>query len=642
MTTADRGLQIGGGRRSRGAVPLACCCLLAVANAADIRAVGVLGNSGEAGPGLLQAGIFPIDRCASGAAIDRDLTLWLSGGDCINRVGLNGRLIERFPIEPAGSVVDSRTFAVLNDTLCFLGRLPGEQVALFALPMRSGSKAAAAAAKLPERKRNDMTYCLAPQPLNGQLVIALEPKDAPGERIGVCLLDPASGSVRQAFTLNASYPSGIAVDARRDIIYIGANFGLFVGGETHGSVSAITALRPDGTVVSNAFPAACTKTPAIPTQFRGVISLAGGALWESAWYGFLARLDLEARGAPGRIIEWHHELNYPTQVLGLLDADVAAQRPVDPVLITTPMPDAFYFAEWDRSERQLRLTRRIGCLPILSSLGLSDDGWGTASTARTQLWWRWEDAPDAPPRKAELHVAVTPLFFNEQRAFALGAQYHLTDLRNNSPVPIVFNPRLGDRNEAQRVGERVPMKQPVGLSLQVTPGKPNATVFVTDAVTKQIWRTDFSLPELKPNGDKWQPVRIDGDELRDPTDIVALTDGRLLVADAGRVLLLEPQGEGYRVAWWFERWGDAADQHFGKRLRLAADGAWMLVSDTSRHRAIWLDWAERRVIGQFGQTDKPGDDAQHLDSPSQVALRGARAVVADAHNQRILKLVLTP
>lgn len=642
MRNAECATPNAGGQGSCRAVLLVWSLAVACTNAAEIHAIGVLGNSGEAGPGLLRAGIFPIDRCASGAAIDRDLTLWLSGGDCINRVGLNGRLIERFPIEPAGSVVDSRTFAVLNDTLYFLGRLPGEQVALFALPMQSGSKAVAAVVKLPERKRNDVAYCLAPQSLNGRLVIALEPKDAPGERIGVYFLDATSGSVRQAFTLNGSYLSGIAVDAGRNIIYIGASFGLFVGGETHGAVSAITALRPDGTVVSNAFPAACTKTPAIPTQFRGVISLAGGALWESAWYGFLARLDLEARGAPGRIIEWHHELNYPTQVLGLLDADVAAQRPVDPVLITTPMPDAFYFAEWDRSERQLRLTRRIGCLPVISSVGLSSDGWVTASTARTQLWWRWDDGPDAPPRKAELHVAVTPLFFNEQRAFALGAQYHLTDLRNNSPVPIVFNPRLGDRNEAQRVGERVPMKQPVGLSVQVTPGKPNAMVFVTDVGTKQIWRTDFWLPELKPNGDKWQPVKIDGEQLLDPTDVVALTDGRLLVADAGRVLLLEPQGEGYRAAWRFERWGGAPDQHFGKRLRLAVDGAWMLVSDTSRHRAIWLDWAERRVIGQSGETDTPGDDAQHLNLPSQVALRGARAVVADAENQRILKLVLRP
>jgi hypothetical protein len=48
------------------------------------------------------------------------------------------------------------------------------------------------------------------------------------------------------------------------------------------------------------------------------------------------------------------------------------------------------------------------------------------------------------------------------------------------------------------------------------------------------------------------------------------------------------------------------------------------------------------VIGQSGETDTPGDDAQHLNLPSQVALRGARAVVADAENQRILKLVLRP
>jgi hypothetical protein len=127
-----------------------------------------------------------------------------------------------------------------------------------------------------------------------------------------------------------------------------------------------------------------------------------------------------------------------------------------------------------------------------------------------------------------------------------------------------------------------------------------------------------------------------------PTDIVALTDGRLLLADGGKVTLLDPQGDGYRASWTLEAWGTGPKERFGKRLRLAADGPWLLVSDTDRHRLVWFDWTQRKALGEFGQTDAAGDDLQHLASPAQAALQGDRAVVADAGNQRVLQLRLRP
>jgi len=617
--------------------------LSAPAHSAAIRAVGVLGNSGVGGQRLLRVGTMPLDNCSSGAAIDPGGALWLSGGDAINRVGLDGHLIERFPLEPAGSVVDSRTFAVLGDTLYFLANTGERKAALFALPMKSGAKAAPVAAKLPERVHEHVAYCLAPQPLEGKLVLATQPKADGGDRIDVWFINPAKAETPPAFSLAGSSPHGVAVDAARRIIYVGGHFGLYVGGETHGAVSAITALHPDGRKVSDAFPAVCTKTPATPTQFRGVISLAAGALWESAWYGFLARLDLAGRGDPGRVVEWHHELHYPTQFLGIRDAwPEPNPSGSDPLLIATPMPDAFYFAVWDRAARQLRLTRRIGCLPTISSLGLSQDGWVTAGTARTQLWWRWDDEADAVPRKAELHIAVTPVTFDGDRCFGLAAPYHLSYLRNQTPIPVVFSSHVGDRNEANRVGTAVPMKKPIGASIQAAPGKQGAALFVTDAATKLLWRTDFWLPELRPTSDKWQTVTIEGEALRAPTDVAALTDGRLLLADEGRILLLEPKGAGYGVAWAWDRWGDTPDACFGKHLRFAVSGPWMLVSDSQRHRALWFSWVERRFLGQFGETDQRGNDAVHFDTPSFAALAGQRAVVADSGNQRLVKLELSP
>lgn len=614
-----------------------CLLLFSVttAKAATIEPVGYLGNSGQIGSWLIRVGEMPFDQCASGIALDKDFTLWVSGGNAINRVSLDGKLLECFPLEPKGSLVNSRTFAVLDNTLYFFGQLPGGEVKLFALPMKSGGKATPLPLTLPERKRNYVPYCLAPQTLDGQLVIVCEPKEFADDRIGVYFVTPSpSLSLKLAFTLPGAYPGGVAVDRQRRVIYIGGHFGLFVGGETHQYVYAIAAVHPDGSVLEG-FPVACVKTPAIPTQFRGVLSLTPDALWDAAWYGFLARLNLMGQGAPGRIVEWHHELGYPSQVI-----EVGRNGELQLLAITTAMPDAFYLAYWDEREQRLTFVRRIGCLPTIASLGLSEDGWVTVGTARAQLWWRWDDTGDSPPRKAELHIAVTPGFFNGERFFALAAQYRLDDLQKRSPVPTIFSRRVGDRNEAQRIGEPVSMRQPVGLSVRVVPGKQEATIFVTDAVTNQIWQTRFWLPEMRPDSN-WQPVAIKGMTLKAPTDIFALSDGRLLVADEGRILLLEPEGESYRMICEF--WGgDKPAQQLGRRLRFAVDGSWMLVSDTDRHRLLWLDWAEWKVLAVMGETDVPGDDFWHLSSPTLVALRGTKALVADTGNQRVVKLHLIP
>ena len=614
--------------------------LPAVVQAASIHAVGVIGNSGRANASLVRVGGFPLGEANSGAAIDRDHTLWLSGGDRINRVGVDGRLIESFPLGRKGATVHSRTFAVLDETLYFFVRLGPREAALFALPMQSDGAARPVDVDLPRRKRAHLPFCLSPQPLDGQLVIATEPEEAEDNRTGVYFVDPEAGTIRQAFSLKGTYPHGLATDEERRRLYIGARFGMFVGGTTHPNVYGIAAVRPDGTPVSNDFPVPCTKTPAIPSQFRGLISLAAGALWETAWYGFVARLDLHGRGAPGRIVQWHHGLGYPTQILGL--RDTRSTGPLDPVLITTPMPDAFYFAVWDRAQMQLQLTRRIGALPLMNGLGLSDDGWITVGTARTQLWWRWEDPADAAPHKAQLHVAVTPPFLQGGQCLAMAAQYGLATRRKLPRVPTVFSHRRGGRNEGQRVGSTSPVKDPVGLAVRVEPGKNRGTIFVTDAVTKQIWQTDIWLPKLQPNEKNWAPLKVQKGALTAPTDIAALTDGRLLVADHGRIAMLKPTPDGHCVDWQLDRWGTHPAQGFGQRLRFALDGAWLLVSDTDRHRVVWLDWARRAPIGQLGVTDTPGDDASHLSAPTLVALRGTRAVVADSGNQRILKVALHP
>ena len=612
------------GQAGRGA-PAFCVLLLilltpALSRGAAIEAVGVLGNSGIAGPALVRVG----GDAPTGVAVDADRTLWVGAGDGVNRLTLDGRLLERFALEPAGSRASSLTFAVLGGSLYFLGDVPGKGRALFELAMRSGATAKPLPVALPPLEASHIPHVLAAEPLGGKLVIAARVKGEKETPIVVYAVDPAQGTLEPVARLEGQSVAGVAVDAARRVIYVGTG--------------VISAFRADGRPVDG-FPVPCMKTPAIPTQFRGRLSLAGGALWDTAWYGFLSRHDLAGDGDPGRVLEWSHDLDYATQILGLRPDSAGA----DPLIITCAEPDAVYFAVWRRAERELRLLRRLGCLPMISSLGLARDGSITVGTARTQLGWHWDDPADAVPCLADIHVATTPVYFTGDAIFALGAVYHLKDGQNrDGPWPLLFHRRPGDRNEARRA-ERVPIKQPVGLSVQIKPPSRGARLFVTDAATRQVWQTAMHADHpLGLDNKNWQPLKIAGDALRAPTDVVALADGRLILADAGAVLLLEPQGDGWHAAWRMERWGEGPAQHFGGRLRLAVDGAWMVVSDTDRHRLVWIDWTERRVLAEFGRADAAGDSLARLSSPAQVAVQGERAVAADAGNQRIVKLMLRP
>jgi hypothetical protein len=609
---------------------LAAALLLGLAaglpvGAATVTAVGCLGNSGGAGPGLVRVGDV---KAETGVVVDAAGGVWVSGGDRINRLGIDGHLIESHPVQPADARVTGRTFAVQEEALFALGEASPGQPALFSLPMRPGGVAQPLTVVLPPRARTWWPHCLGAQPWHGRLLLACETCESPPE-IGLFLADSASGSITPWSTLAGQLPQGLAVDTTRGVIYLGAQVA---------DVRVILALDADGRPLPGVWPVPTTKTPAIPTAFEGRVSLAAGALWDTAHYGFLARLDLAAQGAPGRVLEWHHELDYPTQL-----ADVGpGSDGLLPLLIGTSMADAVYYATWSTAEQQLRFVRRLGCLPVISSLGLTADGWVSVGTYRAQLWWRWDDDRDTPPRKIDMHIATTPGFQRGEEMLAIGAVYRLDDGQNQHPFPMVFTRRAGDRNEARRQEPVTQVARPVGLAVQTVPGKDSAALFVTDAASKRLFRASLWLPNLQVDAGSWQPVTLEGAELRAPTDVVALPDGRLLLGDGGRVLLLEPRAEGFAVTWALDSWGPAPEARFGGAVRLAVEGPRLLVSDQERHRLLWFEWTERRLLVQFGETDRPGDDARHLGSPGQVALSGSRAVVADAGNQRVLRLVLAP
>jgi sugar lactone lactonase YvrE len=610
------------------------------ARAASIVPIGVLGNSGESGPTLLRAQGFDPARAASGVALDSSGTIWVSGGDSIVRLGLDGRLIERSPLVPRGSSVDSTAFVVLGGTLYFIGWLANKVRAVFALPMRSGATAAALPVVLPQPKSAEYPPRLGAQPFRGRLLLAADVKEAPAPTIAIYRLEPLAATLTPEFTVPGERPESLVVDSARQRIYVG---GQVVKG-ADGYRPGVVALQLAGDKVTIEFVAAGIPLPATPSWFNGRVSLAGDALWDvSGPYGFVARMNLQFQGSPGVVARWRHELDQTTQIIDVGSGASAAGGPA-PLVVATTVPDACYLAEWDARNSEFRLTRRFGSLPDVRSLGLSAEGWVTVGTAHTQLWWRWDDEAAAPPRMADLSVGATGGFFRGDRFFAFGAIKDLSELARGAALPLVFSPTRSGSNSAFRPtgGQPLgPITRPSGVGVLAPPDKSTGTLYVVDSGTKAIYRLGISLDSFRLDTDRIEALVLAGEALRAPTDVVPLTDGRLFVADEGRVLFLRPRNAGLGVEWAWDN-SDGPGGAVGQRLHLAAYGSWLLVSDTDRNRVLWLDWQQRKVLAQFGETDTAGDDPTHLKGPRLVALHTTRAVVADAGNQRVLKLDLRP
>ena len=121
--------------------------------------------------------------------------------------------------------------------------------------------------------------------------------------------------------------------------------------------------------------------------------------------------------------------------------------------------------------------------------------------------------------------------------------------------------------------------------------------------------------------------------------LAALADQYLLATTPRCVRAFRVGADGgLTPAWTLE--GD-----FGGDLYVAVSGRHLAVTDGTRHRLVLFAWAAAldvppERIAQYGETDQPGNDYAHPDSPTLVSLCGIRAVVYDSGNQRVVKLVL--
>ena len=156
---------------------------------------------------------------------------------------------------------------------------------------------------------------------------------------------------------------------------------------------------------------------------------------------------------------------------------------------------------------------------------------------------------------------------------------------------------------------------------------------------KELYRTQVSYPHVV---GKLSKVTWTGENPQNPGEIAGWSQGRAVVVDGGQLVLIEPDGEHYRMVWRIAGWGDAPKQRFGSEVHIAASGDMLLVSDTARHRVLLFHLPDRTPVGQLGTVDTPGTAAHQVNGPAHIAANGLRLAIAYRGNQRILRCDLKP
>jgi len=660
-------------------LPAFTVLLAAVAGASGLRPVGVIGNSGIEGSGLIRAGAA---ESQGGVCLDQDLTLWFSGGDRIINATFDGRLIRQVPLAPACKELWGQYFAALDGVLYFGGR--GDKLtagpipswgALFALPMKPDGVVGKVCGIDGAGGGDDMVLC--PLPIGKELLVARHVPDGANAGAGVFFLNPVTKEFRP-FKVYPGIPPqpgappttirSIAFDPARKAIYVGGYFGKTNVGRLH-SPRVYEFFQYD--VEGKELWRRDTIYLGTSVDPRGWLSFAGGAAWVTAWHGHMIRMDRSFAAAPGVVASWNFELNTPHQLIGVRDAGAPCiQAPVsgspalryDPLVIATERPFV-YFARWDRRDRQLQLARRVGSLPSVSSVNISPDGWVSVGVGPCdQSWWRWEDGPDAPPRFANLAMAASSGAFDDRGwlcclvpspyskswttgVFAPITSAHSADINPDNLVP--FEPGgFGVRQGTRLFYSGVNAREMKVATAYATSGAGILPAGGRDARPangreKGIWTCPIDTYAWKAAGrDKWKTIPVSGVALAEPGEIAMLEGSAMAVVDDGSVVFLREAGDKLEFVARLAAWGDAPDQSFGKEIHIAADGPNLLVADTRRHRVLWFNADTRRLIGQLGDTDKPGASLRAFDRPTCLGTRGNRLAVYDAGNQRIVKAEL--
>ncbi|MBI4023824.1 MAG: hypothetical protein HY360_02520 [Verrucomicrobia bacterium] len=591
-------------------------------SALELQFAGVVGNSGEQGRTLVRSSI---GRCGGGVVVDAQGRIFTGGGDRILTLNRDGKLLWQTPLPEEDWVLGGATFAIGGKHLYFVAGKPIKLEGNFHLlynpftltePNLCRVEMAPGAAAEVVAEHGEF-HCEDGWPLEIALTAT-----ADGSRVclgyttswktsaysvfEVC----ADGSLSPLFTKNVK-GGRVSVDEA-------GNF--YLGGD-----SKVQKFNPRGEPLDSFSPVALPGLGAVPTFYRGTVMLTRGALWDMGHYGFVGRFTRAMKPAPGAVVQWAHALGWVAQI---------ADAPNDAYYIKST--DALYVARLE--EEKLTLVRRFGALPQAHCLVLTANGYIGADGPMYagMLWFDFDrKQPDAAPVRAEFPAPLTQGFAEGDSVLAYGIE--------PNHLPRDYNPPARGIRLLKFAPE--PFVSGGNLATGEATGQFDGQLTAVAHVGNFYFAIDGQHQRLAraPEGKPCELVEVEV-KTAPLTSLARFGQDRLLLGSGGGVRAFRVDADGaLKPTWQMDRFGSGPAQAFGGEVYVAASGTQMLMADTRRHRVLLFGFGEQpdqppAFVSQFGETDQAGDEAGRLSSPRWASISGAKAVVYDADNQRVVKL----
>ncbi|MCY3023981.1 MAG: hypothetical protein NTW87_33800 [Planctomycetota bacterium] len=559
------------------------------AAAAELSCDGVLGNSGEQAQALVRFG--SLAQSAKGAigggtaagigvACDRLGSLWDRGGEgTLNRYAPDGRLLAQYRI-PAGA--DRRDQLLLvGDTLVL--QICGK---LYTLPVT-------AAAGTDAKPLGRESECVSFGSAKGEFASCSK-----GE---IVLVNAETGQTRPVGTMKDVAWIEMTPDGA---VYVCSEwkFHKFVDGKqlTDGWPRGLPGERP---------------------QFLD------GWWYGHAWHGTIRRFDAELEPSPGVVLGgasgsfiWHLDQNSE------LSNGRGMAKVRENLYAVSGFGGTLHLLEWQSAKQQMRIIRRIGAVPYCRGLGL--DGGGN-------VWWhygawKWTDKPD------------TPLELGVNGPEEIGQAVMLESDDMVAPAwmwgkPTFYYGKLTGEVRIDRIESGCSMRK--GLVGSAVYKSQNKLLLL--AVDRTGEGRAFTIGgDGKYQSDSGPVALKTATPVKEWTSLALKDAATLLGAGDGAVVEFSADGTDWKETKRWSSWGDSPADKFGATVFISADAGRLWASDTARHRVLVFDLTGGKPLASFGAVDTAGTDLNSLAGPRMLTARGARCVVHDGGNQRLVKLSL--
>lgn len=582
-----------------------------------IRAVGVVGNTGEQGSALLQQTTDASYRghgsaLGCGVALDRKGTLWTRMDDgFVTRLSLDGRQLARFSAPKSASGFD--TIVSIGDRVLLLSSNE-----LYSLPIAAtpGSAFKSLGIKLRALAHNPVKDRLAAITEDGRIV----------------WVRPADGGVEPVATL----PDAWLIEADDSgNLFIGTRANPRLDGQMH-------KFSNGKEVIGGGWPKGWDLV--IP----GIAATPSVLQWDDGGFfysgpGFVSRFDADLAPSPGTVLgcqgktvigigaDWRSELVTARSTVrvraGLYVIGGGWGQP--------------FFAEWPDTAKSMKLVSWFSARPECRALNVDADG----NVFADRLVYVWNATPDSFPTEGQGSASIVSQIVRAGPRLLVRLDRWAHGGAGAWGLPLYSGDRMQNSDWLNQ--EKVDTEQWWG-----TANKNSSRVFPSVIYRQKEGLVFLTLVDasggrallLHDNG----RYRATGGRVafktatagRELTSLAMKDDKALLAAIDGSVVEFSAAGDDWQETRRWNNWGNAPADRFGGNISIATDQGCLLVSDSDRHRVLWFGAEGGKPKAQFGKTDRPGSDLAALNKPGLLAVNGSRLVVFDSGNQRLMKLML--